>query len=170
MTKIEFLDRLRTALTGEIPDVEVENNIKFYDDYIGTSNDKTEEEVMEQLGDSRLIAKTIVEAYQISNAPLYNSTKHDRSYKDVHTTDDSDYEDQKSSRDNDPNNYRRNYNFPMYSTLTWYQKLVLIIVVIAFISLLLVIGGILIRLFFSIGIPLLIIYIGYKTIKNSMKR
>ena len=170
MTKIEFLDRLRTALTGEIPDAEVENNIKFYDDYIGTSYDKTQEEVMDQLGDSRLIAKTIVEAYQISHAPLYNSTRHERTYKDVHTTDDNAYEDQKSSRDDEPNNYRRSYNFPMYSTLSWYQKLLLIIVVITFISLLVVIGGILLRLFFSIGIPMLIIYMVYKIISNSMKR
>lgn len=171
MTKSEFLDQLRTSLTGEIPDVEVENNIKFYDDYIGTkSNEISYEEVMEQLGAPRLIAKTIVETYQISHAPLYNSKKHERAYKDVHTTDDSDYEDQQNTRSEESNHYERNSNFQIHSSITWYQKLLLIVVAITFIFLFIIIGGIILRLFFSIGIPILIIYIGYKVIKNSMRR
>ncbi len=163
MTRMEFLDNLRTVLTGEIPDAELESNIRFYDEYIKSkSSDKTEEMIMEQLGDPRLIAKTIVETYQISHAPLYNSAKHDRAYQDVNTTeDDTTYDD-----------VRNKYNgerFKGHSPLTWYQKLFLVMVALIVIFLLIVVGGILIRLFISIGIPILIVYMGYKLIKNGTR-
>ena len=68
MTKNEFLELLRTALLGEIPDTEIESNMKYYEEYIRSEGYKTsEEEVINQLGDPRLIAKTIVDTYQISH-------------------------------------------------------------------------------------------------------
>jgi uncharacterized membrane protein len=170
MTKNEFLDELRTSLKGELPDVEVENNIRFYDEYINSKNhDKSEELLMEQLGNPRLIAKTIVETYQISHGPLYKSVGHESAYQDANTTDsNTTYEENQS--DYDTHNNRKAYNFGFHPILTWYQKLFLIIVVIMFIFLFVLIGGILIRLFFSIGIPLIIVYLFYKMIKNSMRR
>lgn len=64
MQKQEFLDTLRTSLSGRIHAGAVEENIRYYEDYINTEVRKggTEEEVLSALGDPRLIARTIVEA------------------------------------------------------------------------------------------------------------
>jgi uncharacterized membrane protein len=64
MSKQEFLQRLRETLTGEVPGNVVEENIKYYEEYISTEvrNGSAEEEVIASIGDPRLIAKTIMEA------------------------------------------------------------------------------------------------------------
>lgn len=36
MSKQEFLQRLRETLTGEVPGNVIEDNIRFYDEYIST--------------------------------------------------------------------------------------------------------------------------------------
>ncbi|WP_394525078.1 DUF1700 domain-containing protein [Lacrimispora sp. JR3] len=63
MSKQEFLQRLRETLTGEVPGNVIEENIRFYEEYISTEARKgSEEEVIASIGDPRLIAKTIIEA------------------------------------------------------------------------------------------------------------
>ncbi len=170
MTKNEFIDGLRTALTGELPDIEIANNTRFYEDYIKSksTNDK-EEEVVEQLGDPRLIAKTIIETYQISHGPLYNGSKHDGAYQDAQTTDGSTYQDYRSGYDNETNEYGRSFKLNINSSLTWYQKMIIALVAVCLVIFIIIIGGILFRLFYTVGIPLLVIYLGYKLITNNMR-
>ncbi|MGB8455538.1 MAG: DUF1700 domain-containing protein [Anaerocolumna sp.] len=171
MTKNEFMDGLKTALTGELPDTEIAAHIRFYEDYIKSKSlNNRDEEIVGQLGDPRLIAKTIIETYQISHGPIYNNSKHDRAYQDTQTTDGNSYKAYKSNYDDESNDYGRNIKFNINSSLTWYQKLIMIIIAVIIILLFLIIGGILLRLFFSIGIPLLIIYFGYKLITNNRRR
>lgn len=61
MRKDEFLQILRRALNGEVPLSVVEETIRYYDDYITQESRKgaSEEEVIAEIGDPRLIAKTI---------------------------------------------------------------------------------------------------------------
>ncbi len=63
MTKREFLEKLRLALSGRVSSEVVTDNISYYEDYINTEirKGKSEEEVLEALGDPRLIARTIAE-------------------------------------------------------------------------------------------------------------
>ena len=63
MEKQEFLDKLRMALNGRIPTSKVTENVNFYDDYINTVIRKGRmlNEIMDTLGDPRLIAKTIIQ-------------------------------------------------------------------------------------------------------------
>ena len=63
MEKQEFLDKLRLALNGKIAPETVSDTVRYYEDYISTEvrMGKSEEEVMNSLGDPRLIARTIVE-------------------------------------------------------------------------------------------------------------
>jgi uncharacterized membrane protein len=63
MTKQEFIDRLRAALNGRIPTAQVTDTINYYEEYIITEirKGRTESEVMDSLGDPRLIAKTIIQ-------------------------------------------------------------------------------------------------------------
>lgn len=64
MTKQQFLDGLYSALNGKIDESLIKENIDYYRDYIDSQvrMGRTEEEVVRQLGDPRLIAKSIAEA------------------------------------------------------------------------------------------------------------
>ena len=55
MTRREFLSELRMALEGNIPVQDIEDNIRYYDNYFAESS-KSEREVCEELGDPRLLS------------------------------------------------------------------------------------------------------------------
>ncbi len=63
MDRNEFVSTLRAALAGKVPGPVVEDNVRYYDGYISQeiAGGKSEREVLEGLGDPRLIAKTIVD-------------------------------------------------------------------------------------------------------------
>lgn len=69
MDRGEFLSLLRKSLEGYIPMDEVESNLSFYRDYFEES-DKSDKEIIEELGDPRLIARTIIDAYKASKGPM----------------------------------------------------------------------------------------------------
>lgn len=62
MLKQEFLDSLRRSLVGNLEYHRVEEHIRYYTDYIDSQMRQgvSEEKIMEELGDPRLIAKTLV--------------------------------------------------------------------------------------------------------------
>lgn len=64
MSKREFLDALSRALTGKVNAAEVSQHITYYSDYIDKQIrlGKSEEEVVKELGDPRLLVKSIVNA------------------------------------------------------------------------------------------------------------
>lgn len=65
MTKQEFLNTLRISLNGKISPESVEDNLSYYEDYINTQirMGGSEQEILNTLGDPRLIARSIIEAY-----------------------------------------------------------------------------------------------------------
>lgn len=64
MTKQEFLNSLRAALSSRISASLVEENVRYYEDYINTQMrmGKSEEQVIGELGDPRLLARSIADA------------------------------------------------------------------------------------------------------------
>lgn len=62
MDRQTFIRELGRALYGKLGDAEIAGHIRYYEDYIAqeTASGRTEEEVLEELGDPRLIARTIV--------------------------------------------------------------------------------------------------------------
>ena len=64
MTKREFLESLRLALSGKITSVQRADNLDYYEDYINTEirKGRDEQEVLSELGDPRLITRTIAAA------------------------------------------------------------------------------------------------------------
>ena len=64
MNKTEFLQGLQSALSGNVPPETVRENLRYYSDYIRSEVQKgrSERDVMEELGDPRLIARTIMDA------------------------------------------------------------------------------------------------------------
>lgn len=69
MDKVEFLAILRESLEGHIPNADVEENIAFYRNYFEEA-EISEKKVIEELGDPRLIARTIIQAYKASKGPM----------------------------------------------------------------------------------------------------
>lgn len=62
MSKQEFLEGLRRSLTGGLEPQEVNDHVRYYSEYIESQirMGKTEEEIMNSLGEPRLIAKTLL--------------------------------------------------------------------------------------------------------------
>ena len=69
MNKEAFIDTLRRALYGKVSDYELTDHVRYYEDYIRqeTNRGRSEQEVLEELGDPRLLARTIVETSSLKN-------------------------------------------------------------------------------------------------------
>ncbi len=83
MTRSEFMDSLRKALAGSLTSSTVNENMRYYEEYFDTQIrlGQREEEIIADLGDPRLLAKTIIQAskYQAQN---FNSQEYDEVYED----------------------------------------------------------------------------------------
>ena len=114
MTKNEFLSILRDSLAGNVPSDVINENISYYKDYI-ENNDKTESQVLDELGDPRLIARTLLDT-DVDNGQL--------DYEEYSTYSDDAQNTQSSSR-----NHVHVWRFD-----TWYSKLlgVVILLIVVF--------------------------------------
>jgi len=63
MTKEEFIKELRSALSGEVHQDVLNENIRYYDQYLSQEQQKgrTIDEIVEEIGNPRLIARTIID-------------------------------------------------------------------------------------------------------------
>lgn len=66
MRKEEFLEKLRARLSQTMSQQEVTAQIRYYENYIQEQiqNGRSEEEVLTELGDPLLIAKTLVDVQE----------------------------------------------------------------------------------------------------------
>lgn len=64
MSREEFLEKLERHLRGELSEDEIKRHVEYYRTYIAgeAAKGQTEEEIMNQLGDPWLIAKTLIES------------------------------------------------------------------------------------------------------------
>lgn len=149
MNKNDFLEELRNCLEGEIPDSEINNNISYYRDYI------TDDTKLDQLGNPRLIAKSIIDSYNASK---------DSFYKGLSGRNTEGYEDASYNYYGD--NYNKNVNADSQfdKSFPWYYKMIGTILFILFLLLIIIIGGVFIKIFFSIILPVLIIVFIFKII------
>ena len=81
MDKQEFLRSLRESLSGELPEQEVSNSIRYYEEYLVDEAGKSLADKIKELGEPRLIAKTIVDAY-IVNHEGTNQKSYKRNYEE----------------------------------------------------------------------------------------
>lgn len=90
MDKQEFVSRLRASLSGRIPTAQVEENARYYEEYINTQIrlGEQEETVLDTLGDPRLIARSIVAADSVkaqkddADREYYDSDEENSAYRD----------------------------------------------------------------------------------------
>lgn len=64
MTRKQFLEELRDSLEGMVSPMVIQQNLNYYENYINEQirNGKTEEDVLNELGSPRLIARSIIDA------------------------------------------------------------------------------------------------------------
>ncbi|MBE5965719.1 MAG: DUF1700 domain-containing protein [Lachnospiraceae bacterium] len=140
MQKSEFLNILRHSLEGEIDPNEIEQNIRYYDQYIGNRSGDEEERILEELGDPRLIAKSIIEADRA--AKQKEKTNSGYAYQNSYYG----YQNQESENSNSQR-----------KGLKWYHKLAFAAIVLCIIIVVSILGSIMFRIIFTIGFPILII-------------
>lgn len=75
MNKREFLQKLREYLSYELPQRYVEKNLRYYNDYIDKEAKKgrTQRDILDDLGDPQLIAKSIIDAAKSGSDGIPNT-------------------------------------------------------------------------------------------------
>ncbi len=151
MNKTEFLQQLREALTTDLSSRAVEENIRYYSQYISDEERKgrTEEEILNELGDPWLIAKTIIDTGVSEEANEYSS---------YGSSENSDYQGYGRQSDYD--------GMKVYHVDTWWKKALIIVGVIVVIGLILSLITGVVSLLAPVLVPILIIAI----IINLLKR
>lgn len=145
MDRNEFLAVLESSLKGEIPDYEITGHIQYYDSYIRENNGKTEEEKLAELGDPRLIARTIIDARMSKEG----QGSYQESYRQAQ------YEEQtKRQESNQANVHYRTYT---WDGLAWYQKLLALLIMLLVIVVVIAVAGVGIQIFFSVVLPVLVV-------------
>lgn len=79
MDREEFVDKLQRALAGGLNSGQVAENVRYYQEYIDSEMRKgrSEAEIMDQLGDPRLLAKSIIEANKQAGASYGSNREYD---------------------------------------------------------------------------------------------
>lgn len=88
MDRESFITELRMALAGKVNPAVIEENISYYNEYITgqVRMGQTEEEVLDALGNPRLIAKSIIEATKHAEGTDYYQEGDTESYQDSQHT------------------------------------------------------------------------------------
>jgi len=148
MTKSEFIGTLRSRLTGEVSASELENTIRYYEEYISEamSNGKTEEQVLQELGSPLLIARTIIDTSKGKDEHAGNTQ---RQY----------YNDQKESENPGKSFYRFELN-------SWKGKLFVIISIVVIFFLVFTI----MRVLIPVLVPLILIWFLVTMLRNGGRR
>lgn len=91
MSKDDFMDGLGKSLTGKVDETEYRNQMEFYSSYISKeiASGRSEEEVTRELGDPRLIAKTIIQTYSLKDDPIKRQYR--ERYSETYNRNEEDY-------------------------------------------------------------------------------
>ena len=84
MNRKKFLQKLKQALNGQISSQEIQEHVEYYETYILEQMQKglEEHEIIKQLGDPRLIAKTIIETSGKRESTYSNETFADKKMRE----------------------------------------------------------------------------------------
>lgn len=150
MNKKDFLDTLYNQLSGQMPEGSIAAHVQYYRNYIedAVTHGRTEEEVLNELGDPRLIARTLLDT---DSAASGNPQTAER-YSDPYTKRSYEYD----SNDNSGSKKVTHRSFHLDLT-TWYGKLAVILIAAVVIVLLCTVLSILIPVMVVFGIVCFII-------------
>lgn len=76
MNREEFLEILNTQLEGSIPSNEIARHLAYYNNFITQKirQGKSEKDILNELGDPRLIAKTLIDTEDVPNIYGYQQS------------------------------------------------------------------------------------------------
>lgn len=146
MTKGEFLMTLRNRLTGEVPPDVVQRNVAYYEKYISdaAAAGRTEEAILDELGDPLLIAKTIIDTAGIET-DWYREQEYDPYRQNA----------QQSGRE------KQNAPFRFYSVPSWVGWVFLILILILLVTV--------VRVLLPIAVPLLILWMLFSMFRRNRR-
>ena len=150
MDRNEFVSTLRAVLTGEVPASVVEDNVRYYDAYISQeiAGGKSEKEVLEMLGDPRLIARTIIDTQGQGSG---NSGSYEYSYAQEDPEQNKGFHAELNEDGGVDLKYRH------FNLNTWYGRLLITIILIVVLSLVFMIVGGILSWILPIILPVLLI-------------
>lgn len=121
MDKEEFLAALRLQLSGELQEGQIAAHIRYYEDYIcqEVRKGQSQQEVIEKLGDPRLIAKTLIDTN-----PLAGRDACYEEYSSEGTGEHPSYNSYDSAGYQEGNGKAKRYKLDL---TTWYGKIIVII-------------------------------------------
>lgn len=151
MSKKEFLDILYNQLSGQMPEGSVAAHVQYYRNYIEDEQQKgrTETDILNDLGDPRLIARTLLDTEVGAGNPQNGST-----YSAIYNEADSDYNEYDSS--DSARGHVKKHSFKL-DLSTWYGKVAVILIAAVVLLLLVTILGILIPVVIVAGVIMYII-------------
>lgn len=151
MSRGEFLKGLEEALTGEVPEAVIRDNVNYYDSYISQeiAKGRTMDEIVSEIGEPRIAARTIIDSCGESGAAGEASGY--GGYQEMP------YGDAKSRP---TMNGRPEFHY--IDLNKWYWKLLFLVISVLFITLIVnIVGGIVSILFHFAGPILLILLLIY---------
>lgn len=158
MDKKEFLEKLAMALAGQVSRSVIEENIRYYENYIAEEARKgrPQHQVLDELGDPRLIAKSIIDANGGGSemAGVYEDS-------DSGEEGSSPFSNQENRREPEFGGNFRGFHLSGF----WALMLILILIFCVLMIVGTVIGGIFI-LIRPVLVPLLIFFLIYSVIKG----
>lgn len=166
MSKEEFLRELEEALAGDVPESVIRDNVSYYGSYLSQemARGRSVDEIVMEIGEPFIVAKTIIEHCEASGECAGDDGY--GSYKETH----SDAGSQSASGGYGERGYQNPFPNMRYIDLNkWYWKLLALVVLFFFVTLVLQIVGGIFALLFRFAGPLLMIYLVIWFIRN-MKR
>lgn len=160
MSKEEFLKRLETALSGDVPAAVIRDNLNYYADYISQEMGKgrTMDEIVEEIGEPNIVARTIIDSSEAAGE-TGDGVYEDTSYRQESYGQDSFGQD----------SYGQRPNIHYFDLNKWYWKLLLAAGLILVGTVLFgIVGGIFALLVRFAG-PILMIFLIYQIVKNFRK-
>ncbi|MBO5461526.1 MAG: DUF1700 domain-containing protein [Ruminococcus sp.] len=143
MTKSEFLKQLEKELMGNISSSAVKENIDYYDSYFREEleNGRSEEEVLEMLGDPWAIAQTVID--------MNNGSSGETIYEEPERT--------YSSENRREKQYQTEGKVHVFGFDTWWKKLLLVLFIVMIVMVIVTVATGIIRLLAPVAIPVLVI-------------
>ena len=151
MNKKEFLDILYNQLSGRMPEGNVAAHVQYYRNYIEDEQQKgrTETDILNELGDPRLIARTLLDTEARSGNPQTGST-----YSSTYSEGTSGYNEYDSSYSAQKHVKKHSFKLDLS---TWYGKVAVILIAAVVLLLLVTILGVLIPVMIVAGVIMYIV-------------
>lgn len=143
MDRMEFLNILREKLTGTMQEDRIAAHVDYYRDYIDTEirRGRSETEVLEELGDPRLIAKTLSDTSGVRYSDPGDTVQEAQGSR--------------SSRENAGGS--RSYKKYRLDLSSWYGKAAVILIAVLAIFLIFMIIGVLLPVIFIAAVIIFLI-------------